>query len=128
MMAVTCASQASKWSRGRPPIASQHSPGLIGRRVTLRGERDDPDRYGRQTAFIYLGLSASSVQSDLLARGDALVSADVTDKACAAELTAAETAARQARRGSWAESSVVKNAERPGDILARIGHFTIVEG
>ena len=77
--------------------------GLIGRRVTLRGERDDPDRYGRQTAFIYLGPSASSVQSDLLARGDALVSADVTDKACAAELTAAETAARQARRGTWAE-------------------------
>jgi endonuclease YncB( thermonuclease family) len=88
--------------------------GLIGRHVILRGERDDPDRYGRQTAFIYLGPSASSVQSDLLARGDALVSADVTEKACAAELTAAETAARQARRGTWAESSVVKNAERPG--------------
>jgi hypothetical protein len=64
--------------------------GLIGRRVILRGERDDPDRYGRQTAFIYLGPSAISVQSDLLARGDALVSADVTEKACAAELTAAE--------------------------------------
>lgn len=102
--------------------------GLIGRRVILRGEHDDPDRYGRQTAFIYLGPSAISVQSDLLARGDALVSADVTDKACAAELTAAETTARQARRGTWAESSIVKNAERPGDILARIGQFTIVEG
>lgn len=58
----------------------------------------------------------------------ALVSADVIDKACAAKLAAAEAAARQARRGTWAESSVVKNAERPGDILARIGQFTIVEG
>lgn len=114
---------AGESANRRPALAA-----LVGRRVILRGERDDPDRYGRQTAFIYLEPSASSVQSDLLARGDALVSADVTDKACAAELAAAEAAARQARRGTWAESSVVKNAERPGDILARIGQFTIVEG
>ena len=107
----------------RPALAA-----LIGRRVTLRGERDDPDRYGRQTAFIYLGTSTSSVQSDLLARGEALVSAEVSDKSCAAELAAAEAAARQTRRGTWAESSVVKSAERPDDILARIGQFAIVEG
>ena len=36
--------------------------------------------------------------------------------------------ARQARRGVWAETAVIKNAESPGDILARVGQFTVVEG
>lgn len=102
--------------------------GLIGQHVILRGEYGDPDRYGRQSGFLFLKYSTSSVQSQLLARGEALASADVTDKACAAELATAEAAARQARHGTWAESSVVKSAERPGDILTRIGQFAIVEG
>ncbi|WP_157043513.1 thermonuclease family protein [Nitrobacter hamburgensis] len=101
---------------------------LIGRHVILRGERDDPDRYGRQSAFIYLDASASSVQSELLGRGEALASADVADKACAAELATAEAAARQTRRGTWASSVVVKNADNPDDILTRIGQFAVVEG
>ena len=54
--------------------------------------------------------------------------ATVADKACAAELAAAEAAARRARRGIWADSAAIKNAESPGDILARIGQFTVVEG
>jgi endonuclease YncB( thermonuclease family) len=107
----------------RPALAA-----LIGRHVILRGERDDPDRYGRQSAFIYIEPSASSVQSELLARGEALASADVTDKTCAAELAAAEAAARQARLGTWASSLVVKNADDPGDILTRVGQFAVVEG
>lgn len=101
---------------------------LIGRQVILRGERDDPDRYGRQSAFIYLEPSASSVQSDLLARGEALASADVADDACAAELASAEAAAQHAGRGTWANASVVKNAENPADILTRVGQFALVEG
>ena len=52
----------------------------------------------------------------------------VADKACAAELAAAEAAARRARRGIWANPAVIKNAESPGDILTRIGQFTVVEG
>ena len=101
---------------------------LIGRHVILRGESDDPDRYGRQSAFVFLDPSATSVQSELLTRGEALVSADVADKGCAAELAAAEAAARQARRGTWANSSVIKNADDPDDILTRIGQFAVVEG
>lgn len=102
--------------------------GLIGQHVILRGKHGDPDRYGRQSGFLFFEHAASSVQSQLLARGEALASADVTDKACAAELAAAEAAARQARRGTWAESSIVKSAERPGEILTRLGQFAIVEG
>jgi hypothetical protein len=57
-----------------------------------------------------------------------VVSADIADKGCAAELAAAEAAARRTKRGTWADSTVIKNAERPGDILARIGQFAVVEG
>lgn len=117
--------------------------GLIaGRDVTLRGETDAPDRWGRQAAFVFAGGSNipvqgsnttvqgtdTSVQGLLLARGEALVSADIADKGCAAELAAAEAVARQSRRGTWADSSVIKNAEKPGDILSSVGQFAVVEG
>jgi hypothetical protein len=84
--------------------------------------------YGRQPAFVFPDQADASVQGQLLLRGAALVSGNVADKACAAELLAAEAAARQARRGVWADKTVIKNAESPGDILARIGQFTVVEG
>ena len=57
---------------------------IAGRDVTLRGEDDAPDRYGRQPAFVFLAGSETPVQSELLRRGEALVSAEVTDKDCAA--------------------------------------------
>jgi endonuclease YncB( thermonuclease family) len=101
---------------------------VAGRNVALRGETDAPDRYGRQPAFVFVEQAATPVQNQLLAQGDALVSSTVADKACAAELAAAEAAARQARRGIWADRAAIKNAESPGDILARIGQFTVVEG
>jgi endonuclease YncB( thermonuclease family) len=101
---------------------------IAGQQLKLAGPDDAPDRYGRQTAFAYLASSEISVQAQLLAQGDALVSTTVTDKDCAASLMAAETEARQAKRGTWADSSAIKNAESPGDILAGIGRFTLVEG
>jgi endonuclease YncB( thermonuclease family) len=101
---------------------------VAGRDVALRGETDAPDRYGRQPAFVFADSADMPVQSQLLARGEALVSADIGDKACAAELAAAEAVARRAKRGIWATSAAIKNAESPGDILTRIGRFTVVEG
>jgi hypothetical protein len=68
------------------------------------------------------------VQGLLLAQGEALVSATVTNKDCASLLTAAEAAARQAKQGTWADPAAIKNAESSGDILAGIGRFTLVEG
>jgi len=106
-----------------------------GRDVTLRGETDTPDRWGRQSAFVFTGgpdtsgqASDPPVQGQLLVQGYALFTADVTDKGCAAELAAAEAAARQARRGKWADTGVIKNAESPEDILACVGQFVVVEG
>ncbi|HEX3116365.1 MAG TPA: thermonuclease family protein [Bradyrhizobium sp.] len=118
---------------GIEPVAGKRAVAALsaiiaGREVTLRGEDDTPDRYGRQPAFVYLVSSESPVQVDLLAQGEALVSTTVTDRDCAAVLTAAEEAARQARRGTWADPTAIKNAESSGDILAGIGRFTVVEG
>ena len=101
---------------------------ISGRNVTLHGEDDMPDRYGRQPAFAFLAGSETPVQSELLRRGEALVSTEVTDKDCAADLAAAEAEARRARKGTWADPTAIKNAESTGDILAGVGRFTVVEG
>jgi endonuclease YncB( thermonuclease family) len=101
---------------------------IAGRDVKLSGEDDTPDRYGRQPAFVFVDGSETPVQGLLLAQGEALVSATVTNKECALVLTAAEAAARQAKQGTWASSSAIKNAESPGDILAGIGRFSVIEG
>lgn len=101
---------------------------LAGRDVTLRGSEDTPDRYGRQSALVFIGDSDMPVQAMLLAQGDALASAEITDKDCAAALMASEAAARREKKGSWADPLAIKNAESPDDILAGIGRFVVVEG
>ena len=99
-----------------------------GREVILHGEDDTPDRYGRQIAFVFVAGSEHSVQTELLRRGEALVSTEISDKNCTATLAIAESAARDSKLGIWAETAAIKNTESPGDILAAIGHFTVVEG
>jgi len=101
---------------------------IAGKDVSLAGDDDAPDRYGRQSAFVFLAGSDRPVQSLLLAEGAALTSGDIADKDCAAALMAAEAEARQGRKGTWAGSGVIKNAESADDILAGIGRFTLVEG
>ena len=100
----------------------------VGREVTLHGNDDTPDRYGRQGAFVFVAGSQHSVQNQLLRRGEALVSSEITEKDCAAALVAAESAARDAKLGVWADPTVIKSTESPGDILATIGQFAVVEG
>jgi endonuclease YncB( thermonuclease family) len=96
--------------------------------VSLRGHDDAPDRYGRQTAFVYLPASDVPVQAQLVAMGAALVLPNIDDKDCATALLLAESEARRAQRGTWAGNSAIKNAESPDDILAGVGRFTVVEG
>ena len=99
-----------------------------GREVTLHGDDDSPDRYGRQSAFVVVAGSQHSLQSELLRRGEAFASIDIADKNCAAALAAAERVARDGKLGIWAQPPAIKNAESSGDILAVIGHFAVVEG
>ena len=101
---------------------------LAGREVMLRSPDDTPDRYGRQGALVFVGESDTSVQAMLLAQGDAIASAEITDKDCAAALMASEAEARRQKKGSWADPSAIKNAESQDDILAEIGRFVVVEG
>jgi endonuclease YncB( thermonuclease family) len=101
---------------------------ILDQDVILRGENDTPDRYGRQSAFVFLKDSDTPVQSRLLADGAALLSVEITDKDCMAALAAAETAARTAKKGVWSDPAAIKNAESADDILAGIGRFTLVEG
>jgi hypothetical protein len=67
---------------------------VAGHDVTLRGDDDTPDRYGRQPAFVFLDLRHIGAGAVAGARA-ALVAATVTDKDCAAALAAAEAAARR---------------------------------
>ena len=100
---------------------------VIGRMVTLHGTSDTPDRYGRQPALVFADDSGTSVQAALLAAGVVANAANTRDAGCALELSAAESRARRGKSGIWA-GSAIKNAESQGDILARVGQFTLVEG
>jgi endonuclease YncB( thermonuclease family) len=120
---------------GIEPVAGSRASGtaalsavIAGHEVSLSGDDDGPDRYGRQLAFVFIAGGDALVQSLLLAQGEALVATGIADKDCAATLLAAEAEARRARRGTWADPAAIKNAESPGDILAGIGRFTVVEG
>ncbi|MCK1388742.1 thermonuclease family protein [Bradyrhizobium sp. 21] len=101
---------------------------LVGRDVILRSADGTPDRYGRQGALVFVGESDISVQATLLAQGEAIVSAEIADKDCAAALMTSEAEARREKKGNWADPSAIKNAESPDDILAGIGRFVVVEG
>lgn len=101
---------------------------LTGRDVILRGSDDTPDRYGRQLALVFLAGTERPIQAILLAQGEAIVSAEIADRDCAAALMSSEAEARRQKRGNWADPSAIKNAESPDDILAAMGRFVVVEG
>ena len=98
------------------------------RDVSLWGDGDAPDRYGRQHAFVVLPGADTTVQDMLLRAGAAMVTGTTAAGGCRKELVAAEAAAQQAGQGIWAALDVIKNARSPGDILAKLGQFTLVEG
>jgi endonuclease YncB( thermonuclease family) len=112
---------------------------MAGRMVVLHGP-GTPDRYGRLIAMVFEPGAAESVQARMVAQGAALAAidtgtrsggktgAEISVKVCAADLPAAEIAARIAKKGIWGSSTAIKNAEKAGDILAEIGQFAVVEG
>ncbi len=101
---------------------------IDGREVTLHGSNDIPDRYGRLPAFTFIANSQISIQKMLLAQGAAFISAPIADKDCMSDLLQAEAEARLARRGLWGNPVAIKKAESTGDILTKIGQFTVIEG
>ena len=98
---------------------------------TLRLEKlgEAQDRYGRLVAFAFTGDGPQSVQQALVEQGQARVTGRIGDKTCADALLAAERAAREARRGLWADPNFAPlRAENLIRLQAERGHFALVEG
>ena len=87
-----------------------------------------PDRYGRIVAFVFVEDAIEPIQGALLAQGRLIVAGSTVERECATYLARRENDARQAKTGVWAAPAAIKNAEMPGDILARMGQFVVVEG
>lgn len=93
------------------------------------GQGLSQDRYGRLLAFAFPGDGRQSLQESMLEAGFARVSARIGDKACADALLTAERAAREGRRGLWADPNFAPlQAENLSRLQSERGHFALVEG
>jgi endonuclease YncB( thermonuclease family) len=104
---------------------------VAGSKVVLKQAETTTDRYGRLLAHVFVvGDGAERwIQEDLLATGQAQVSARPGSSACAKALLAAEAPARQSKRGLWGNSSYgIKASDDLAGLLARSGRFTVSEG
>ena len=91
----------------------------------------ETDRYGRLVAHVFINDDGAErwLQSDLVGRGLARVSARVGDATCAKVLLAREQSARTAKLGLWGEPYyVIGKAEEPAEVLKQRGRFALVEG
>jgi len=119
----------SDWPRGNEARAALSGLALE-RQVLLRYGGEQLDRYGRTLAQVYVvGDEPMWVQQAMLARGAARVYSFPDNRACLPDLLAAETVARAAGLGIWADSYYrVRRADRPADLLPLAGHYELVEG
>ena len=102
---------------------------IDGRPLRLERLGPETDRYGRLTALAYAGDSPQSLQAALLEQGRARVSPRVGAKSCAALWLAAETRARAASLGLWADPNFAPlSAEDLPRLTAAAGRFALVEG
>jgi endonuclease YncB( thermonuclease family) len=131
--------QAPKLALGRDgltdwPRANEAKAALIAltlkKPVLLRYGGEELDRYGRTLAQVTVtGDSPVWVQEAMLAQGQARVYSFADNRACLAELMAAETRARAAGLGIWGDSYYrVRRADRPADLAKLAGHYELVEG
>lgn len=104
---------------------------LDGAQVVLAQAEFAADRYGRTVAYVdaVRADSRSLAQADLISEGFARVGDSVSDRNCARELFRRENAARKAKLGLWSDPYYdLLPADKPAQILARRGRFTLVEG
>ncbi len=89
------------------PEASAELARLLPRRtpVLLEYDQDRLDRYDRVLAYVWLPDPPRLLNVELVREGFATVATYPPNVAHLAELTAAETSAREARRGLWANCS-----------------------
>jgi endonuclease YncB( thermonuclease family) len=104
---------------------------ISGAQVVLRQADTRSDRYGRVVAYAEAvrGGDRRSVEVDLVAAGLGRVADDAGSGACAAALLGAETAARDAKIGLWANPYYDPlRADDPASIVSERGRFALIEG
>jgi endonuclease YncB( thermonuclease family) len=125
-----------------PPQSSHGAPGgtaaksalatfLSGAQLVLRQADVAPDRYGRTAAYaeVLHADQRRSAEAEMISAGFAEVSDEAGGQACATELLRRESVARKAKLGLWADPYYEPiPADKPADIIARRGHFALVEG
>lgn len=103
---------------------------VMNRQVQLRYGGEQLDRHGRALGQLYLaGDTGTWVQQAIVAQGLARVYSFPDNRACLADLIAAEGRARAMKLGIWADPYyTVRRADRPEALIERIGHYELVEG
>jgi len=117
---------AASGNEAKAALATLVSAGTI----TLKRAGAGEDRYGRLLAFAFRqSKDDQSVNSAILAAGYGRAMPDNVGRGCAAPLFAAETRARAAGLGLWADPRFAPlQADVPEQISAAKGSFTLVEG
>ena len=98
-------------------------------RLGFGGEKID--RYGRILAHVFVTTPEGEIwaQQAMVAKGLARVYSFPDNRACLDLLFASEGRARLGGLGIWADPYYsIRAADAPGDLLARAGHYELVEG
>ena len=128
--------QAPKLPKGRIgfvtwPLAEEAREALSslvqGRTVTLHSGATPRDRNGRILAHLVRD-DGMWVQSEMLRRGWARVYTFADNRRFAADLYAAERAAREAKLGIWNDEYYAVRDADPGSLAKDVGTFQVVEG
>jgi micrococcal nuclease len=132
--------QAPKLPLDRPdfptwPLAPETKAALeaiaLNQPVRLGFGGEAMDRYGRVLAHVFIAGPEGEIwaQQAMVAKGLARVYSFPDNRACLDLLFAAEGRARLAGLGIWADPYYsTRAANAPGDLLARAGHYELVEG
>jgi endonuclease YncB( thermonuclease family) len=104
---------------------------LLGKSIEIAFGGERTDRYGRlqAQAFWQDGDKRHWAQGRMLEQGLARAYTLTGNRACAAELLAAERGALEANRGVWGEAAYqIRRADRRGELARYVATFQLIEG
>jgi micrococcal nuclease len=128
--ALDVGAEAGRWPMEVAALAELRAL-LLGRSIEIAFAGERTDRHGRLQghAFWRDGSDLRWAQAHMLEQGLARAYVASGHPACARELVARERAAREARRGLWAEAAYeVRRADRPADLARYVSTFQVIEG
>jgi endonuclease YncB( thermonuclease family) len=86
------------------------------------------DRHGRRLGHLYDTERGQWIEAELVAAGHLRVTPSRGDRDCTAALLVEERAAMAARRGLWNTATFAVVSAEAGDLVSRVGRWTVVEG